>query len=248
VTAFTRVWHKGVDAVLGEPAGQAGPAGQVAWLGSVEMLEFDVLSTNADGTGELRVAHDAGDLGLARDLGDVLSALGDPRFASHRFNVDLKRAGYELRTLAAVGEAGLTGRVLISSMDPGSLAVIRAADPAVAVGWSVPRVSRDYTAQSSTRLLALAALVWYRVALPGRVGRALAGGRCDAIMAHWRVVTPRLVAAVAAAGGELYVWTVDDAREIVRLRGLGVTGVISNEPALFAGAGAGFELDDGRTT
>ena len=33
-------------------------------------------------------------------------------------------------------------------------------------------------------------------------------------MAHWRVVTPALVRAVGEGGGELYVWTVDDARMI----------------------------------
>ena len=30
-------------------------------------------------------------------------------------------------------------------------------------------------------------------------------------MAHWRLATPRLARAIRAAGGELYVWTVDDA-------------------------------------
>ena len=35
-------------------------------------------------------------------------------------------------------------------------------------------------------------------------------------MAHWRLVTPRLVRSVRRAGGELYVWTVD---ELPRLRG-----------------------------
>jgi glycerophosphoryl diester phosphodiesterase len=53
-------------------------------------------------------------------------------------------------------------------------------------------------------------------------------------MAHWRLVSPALVTAIAAAGGELYVWTVDDAPEIGRLRSLGVTGVITNDPRLFA--------------
>jgi glycerophosphoryl diester phosphodiesterase len=53
-------------------------------------------------------------------------------------------------------------------------------------------------------------------------------------MSHWRLVTPALVRAVARAGGELYVWTVDDAERISHLRRLGVTGVISNDPRLFA--------------
>jgi glycerophosphoryl diester phosphodiesterase len=53
-------------------------------------------------------------------------------------------------------------------------------------------------------------------------------------MAHWALVTPRLVDAVGGAGGELYVWTVDDARRIEALERLGVTGVITNDPRLFA--------------
>jgi glycerophosphoryl diester phosphodiesterase len=53
-------------------------------------------------------------------------------------------------------------------------------------------------------------------------------------MVHHKLVTPRLVAAVAAAGGELYVWTVDDAERIRALESMGVTGVITNDPRLFA--------------
>ena len=52
-------------------------------------------------------------------------------------------------------------------------------------------------------------------------------------MAHWRLVTPRARRAVRGAGGELYVWTVDDAARIARLEALGVTGVITNDPRLF---------------
>jgi glycerophosphoryl diester phosphodiesterase len=55
-------------------------------------------------------------------------------------------------------------------------------------------------------------------------------------MAHWRLVTPALVDTVAAGGGDLYVWTVDHAPRIQELRSLGVTGVISNDPRLFAAA------------
>jgi glycerophosphoryl diester phosphodiesterase len=57
-------------------------------------------------------------------------------------------------------------------------------------------------------------------------------------MAHWALVTPRLARGVREAGGELYVWTVDDARRIAALERLGVTGVITNDPRLFAGDAA----------
>jgi glycerophosphoryl diester phosphodiesterase len=53
-------------------------------------------------------------------------------------------------------------------------------------------------------------------------------------MAHWLLVSRRLVEVVHAEGGEVYVWTVDDARRIERLRGLGVHAVITNDPRLFS--------------
>jgi glycerophosphoryl diester phosphodiesterase len=228
-----RVGHKGADGIV---AGNT-PASFDAAIGAgVEMIEFDVLSANVDGTGELLVAHDYERLGGggAPTLAEALAHLRTEPFADVLLDVDLKLPGYELRTVGALREAGLLDRSLISSMYAASLARIRAAEPGVRLGLSVPRVRRDYTADRRTRHLAVAIGLAYRAALPGLAGRAIAAGRYDAIMAHWRLVSPALVAAVAAAGGELYVWTVDDAPEIGRLRRLGVTGVITNDPRLFA--------------
>jgi glycerophosphoryl diester phosphodiesterase len=81
---------------------------------------------------------------------------------------------------------------------------------------------------------ALAGLAAMRAWLPGAAGRRLRGGECDAVMAHWRLVTPRLLRAVRDAGGELYVWTVDDAARMRALEALGVSGIITNDPRLFA--------------
>jgi glycerophosphoryl diester phosphodiesterase len=69
--------------------------------------------------------------------------------------------------------------------------------------------------------------------LPRRARAALERGLVDAIMAHWRVVTPALVRAVRECDGELYVWTVDDAARIASLMALGVSGIITNDPRLF---------------
>jgi glycerophosphoryl diester phosphodiesterase len=125
-------------------------------------------------------------------------------------------------------------RALISSQYRSSLATIRAAEPAVRLGWSVPKVRRDPFRSKAMIVPALAAVQAWRLGFPPYAAKAIGGGVCDAIMAHWRLVTPRLARAVREAGGELYVWTVDD---LVRLRAferLGVTGVITNDPRLFA--------------
>jgi glycerophosphoryl diester phosphodiesterase len=233
VTPLLRVGHKGADGIV---VGNTAASFDAAIAAGVEMIEFDVLSANVDGTGELFVAHDYDRLatGEAPRLVDALEHLRQDPFADVLLDVDLKLPGYELRTLDALRQAGLLERSLVSTMYRSSLGLIRAAAPTVRLGWSVPRVRRDYTADPRTRALAVGIGIGYRAALPYVAARAIARGRCDALMAHWRLVSPELVRAIAATGGELYVWTVDDAPEIGRLRRLGVTGVITNDPRLFA--------------
>jgi glycerophosphoryl diester phosphodiesterase len=78
-------------------------------------------------------------------------------------------------------------------------------------------------------------LAWIaRDGLPKRAATAIRSGRCDALMVHWRLVSEALVDATSAAGGELYVWTVDDLLRLRELEAMGVTGVITNDPRLFA--------------
>jgi glycerophosphoryl diester phosphodiesterase len=175
---------------------------------------------------------------------EALAHLVQPQFAALELDVDLKLPGYELRALAALEEFGVLGRSLISSMYLTSLAILRGARPQQRLGWSVPRVRRDYTTDLLTRVPALAIASGYRMLFP-RVARAvLRERRCDAIMAHWRIVTPALVRAVAGAGGELYVWTVDDPLRIAALERLGVTGVITNDPRLFVVAAEAAAAED----
>jgi glycerophosphoryl diester phosphodiesterase len=80
----------------------------------------------------------------------------------------------------------------------------------------------------------MAALVYLRAVLPVHAARAIRAGEVDALMAHWRLATPRLARSIREAGGELYVWTVDELPRIRALEGIGVTGVITNDPRLFA--------------
>jgi glycerophosphoryl diester phosphodiesterase len=149
-------------------------------------------------------------------------------------DVDIKLPGYELRVVELLRSAGLVGRTLVSGMFPAALDLVRRAEPGLRLGWSVPRVRRDYTTDMLTAIPALAMLTGYRAMLPRRAREALRERRFDAIMAHWRVVTPALLRAVRDGGGELYVWTVDDVRMIDRLTSMGVDGIITNDPRLFS--------------
>ncbi len=73
-----------------------------------------------------------------------------------------------------------------------------------------------------------------RARLPRQAAARIRAGRCEAIMSHRILISGRLVRAVHAAGGQVYVWTVDDARRIQALERLGVDGVITNDPRLFS--------------
>jgi glycerophosphoryl diester phosphodiesterase len=232
-----RVGHKGAAHI--EP-GNTLASFDAALQHGVDMIELDVLSEHPDGSGRLLVAHDYEDMRSRSplELERALEHLAAERFAGIDLDVDVKLPGYELRVLAALRERELVPRTLISGMFPAALARIRAAEPALRLGWSVPRVRRDYTTDMLTAIPALAMLTGYRATLPRRARIALRAGRFDAIMAHWRVVTPALVRAVAEGGGELYVWTVDDARMIAKLTDMGVDGIITNDPRLFSRTGS----------
>jgi glycerophosphoryl diester phosphodiesterase len=227
-----RVGHKGADHIS---PGNTQASFDAALAAGVDMIEFDVLSERQDGSGRLLLAHDYGALraGPPVTLEEGLEHLKGSAFADVELDVDLKIPGYELRVLEALRDAGLVERALVSSTYRASLAILRAAEPGLRLGWSVPRLRRDYTSNPVTAGPALAVLSTYRAWLPRLAATALRERHCDALMAHWRLVTPRLLRAVARGGGELFAWTVDDAREIARLEALGVSGVISNDPRLF---------------
>jgi glycerophosphoryl diester phosphodiesterase len=228
-----RVGHKG--AALIEPGNTLASFDAAARHG-VDMIELDVIAEHPAGGGRLLVAHDYEDIGSrpAIEFEQALEHLAGVAFAGIEIDVDIKLPGYELRVLDALRASGLAPRTLISGMFPDGLAKIREAEPELRLGWSVPRVRRDYTTDVLTAIPALAMLTGYRATLPRRARTALQAGRFDAIMAHWRVVTRGLVRAVAEGGGELYVWTVDDSRMIERLTAMGVDGIITNDPRLFS--------------
>jgi glycerophosphoryl diester phosphodiesterase len=53
-------------------------------------------------------------------------------------------------------------------------------------------------------------------------------------MAQYRLADGRLLEDVQARGGRLYAWTVNERAAIQRLRGIGVHGITTADPRLFA--------------
>jgi glycerophosphoryl diester phosphodiesterase len=186
----------------------------------VDMVEFDVRMWR----GELVLAHTLLDARLGRSvaLHDALAHLTAPAFEGVDLNVDVKRTGYERQLVDELRGARLLDRALISSQVPMVLDRVRELEPdvrtGISVGGRVARLSHRYRD-------------WRLHVLDG-----LAARRWDALMAQHRLVDERLLDAVVSRGASLYAWTVNERSCIESLQRLGVHGITTADPRLFAPA------------
>jgi glycerophosphoryl diester phosphodiesterase len=182
------------------------------------MIEFDVRAWR----GELVLAHTILHARCRRNvrLHDALAYLSSPRFRDVDLNVDLKHPGCESALLAELRHWGLLERTLISSQVPEVLDRVRELDGRARVGISVGnRIARLSRRWRDWR---------------GQVLEGLASCRWDALMAQHRLVDRALLEDVSARRALLYAWTVDERVAIQRLLGLGVHGIATGDPRLFA--------------
>jgi glycerophosphoryl diester phosphodiesterase len=228
-----RVGHKGAEHVA---PGNTFESFQAALDLRVDMIEFDVIRLRG---GELVLAHDLEDAAerTPHGLAEGLDHFAGEAYADTELDVDLKAPGYEREVVDGIRARGLADRTLISSQYVESLELIGRIAPEIRRGWSVPKVRRDWT-KSALAPAALVAARLIALRLPRQAARLIAAGGAEALMSHFILVTPRLVQAVQGAGGQLYVWTVDDPKRIAWLEAIGVDGVITNDPRLFEPAPA----------
>ena len=184
----------------------------------VDVVEFDVRACH----GRLILAHTVLHARKPDNvrLDEALAYLASRRFSALELNVDVKHRGCESALLDELRRFGLLDRALISSQVPAVLDRTRALEPRARVGISIggraARVSRRWKD-------------WRAQVLAG-----LAGRRWDALMAQHRLVDESLLAEVTARGGLLYAWTVNHRAGIDRFRRLGVHGIATADPRLFA--------------
>ena len=122
--------------------------------------------------------------------------------------------------MAALRAAGLIDRPARRSQFARCLDRVRRVEPSARVGISVG----GWLSRRRHR--------WNRRVVQ-RLIDAIESGRFDCLMAHHRLVDSELVARMAAAGGEVYAWTVDSESIIERLALTGVAGITTNDPRLF---------------
>jgi glycerophosphoryl diester phosphodiesterase len=184
----------------------------------VDMVEFDVRGH----CGELVLAHTILDAHRRRrvSLSAALGHLSSRRFHDVEINVDVKHVGCESVLLDGLRHAGMLSRALVSSQVPAVLDRVRELEPSaltgISVGGKVARLSGRWQDWRSQVLAGLASRRW------------------DALMAQHRLVDERLLEDVVSLDGRLYAWTVNDRNIIQSLRKLGVHGITTADPRLFA--------------
>lgn len=209
-----RIGHGGASALA--PANTLASFDAAVELG-IDMVEFDLRGCR----GELVLAHTVWHArqGCVR-LREALAHLSRSRFADVELNVDVKHPGCESALLEALRTAGLLERTLVSSQVPQVLDRFRGLEPrlrlGISVGGRLARMSRRWRD-------------WREQVLGG-----LAAGRWDALMAQYRLVDGRLLEDVEARQARLYAWTVNERAAIERLRWIGVHGITTADPRLFA--------------
>ncbi|MET0751523.1 MAG: glycerophosphodiester phosphodiesterase [Solirubrobacterales bacterium] len=246
-----RIGHKGADALV---QGNTLESFAAAVEAGVDAIEFDVLRPRGDfdqasdwrrtpagpgrASGPLLVAHDWGDASRRRPLTleAALDALAEPPFERLRFDLDLKVAGREDEVIAALRERGLGERAMTSTMELESVVYLRDAAPELDRGWTLPKVSRDWSRSPWLRPVFLAGSASLRARLPSLVRRRAPELGIRAVWIFHPLITGRLLESAHSVGVQVIAWTVDDPERIARLRGLGVDGICTNDPRLLAGA------------
>jgi glycerophosphoryl diester phosphodiesterase len=228
-----RVGHKGADLV--EP-GNTRASFEAALEHGVDMIEFDVLRLP---DGRLVLAHDYEDAErqTLMTMDEGLDLFATEAYAGVELDVDMKIPGYEREVAEGLERRGLLERSIVSTTYMRSIDRLGELGTGVRRGWSIPRAKRDYTRSPLAPFVYVYAR-WWRRKLPPRIAALVRSGRCEGVMVHFLLSSPRLVEQVQSAGGFVYVWTVDDPRRIRQLEAIGVDGVITNDPRLFEPAPA----------
>jgi glycerophosphoryl diester phosphodiesterase len=230
--AFRRIGHKGADSIA---PGNTIDSFIAAIDHGVDMIEIDVLRVRE---GRLVIAHDHHDA-LARmplDLSDALDAFLEPPLDKVEIDCDLKLAGREAELAGALAGRGLLERAMVSTMETESLLKLRRLEPDLRLGWTYPKTRRDWTQYGWAKPAVAAGLLALRRRFPAILAAKAPELGVDAVWAYQAIVTPRLVQAARDLEIELIAWTVDDAARIRELAAMGVDGICTNDPRLFAAA------------
>jgi glycerophosphoryl diester phosphodiesterase len=232
------VGHKGADLIAPGNTVESFRAGVEA---GVDTVELDVVwladaHLPLEQRHPLVVAHDWEDAARRTPLKltEALDAFLEPPLDRVEIDLDLKLPGREEEVVEAIRERGLLERTMISTMEGHTLKRILELEPNLRRGWTYPKTTRDWRSTPWARPLLPLALAGMRARLPGWAAEKLPQFGVFAMWVYHPLVSARLARICALAGVELIAWTVDDEQRMRKLVAMGVDGLVSNDPRLYA--------------
>lgn len=221
-----RIGHRGAAALAPENSLEA--IALAVELGC-DLVEFDVHAVG----GSLVVVHDRPQAEhQLPSLDDVLEFLRGTAAGVH---LDLKARGAEPAVAEALRQHALVDRTVVSSFRAATLRALHGVEPALRLGKTYPQDRTGLTKRPIFHPPARVVVRALKRTLPRRIGALLRAARATAAVLYWEVLTAAVVARCHAVGAPVLAWTVDDPEVVPWLDGLGVDGVVTNDPRIFGG-------------
>jgi glycerophosphoryl diester phosphodiesterase len=245
-----RVGHKGADGIV---PGNTIESFRAAVEVGVDVIEFDVLrppedfadgtdwrtaqAGPADGSGPILVAHDWAAVRRANEpltLDQALDAFTEPPLDQVMLDLDIKICGREDEIAEAIRSRGLASRTMTSGTEIPTIRMLGEIAPELSRGWTIPRVTRDWTKSRAGKPLVLAGMAALRARLPRRVRREAPQLGVESIWVHHGLASAALAEAAHDAGCILVAWTVDEIARMRAVAAMGADGICTNDPRLFS--------------
>ena len=244
-----RIGHRGAAAIAPENTLRGFEA---AIEVGVDWIEFDVLDLD-DGTLVLAHSNDLHEVSHGAQRGlvrtqtlDVLRLFAPElptldealAFFAERpevgLHLDLKTYAHGREIAEALGRHGVSERTLVSSHRWQSLVDLAAHAPAVTRGLTYPEDRLGISKRKALLPVLGAAVLTMRSTLPRRIGRWLDRAGASVAVLHQVMVSRAVIERCHGRGVPVIAWTVDDPVRARRLAALGVDGIVSNDPRIFA--------------
>jgi glycerophosphoryl diester phosphodiesterase len=221
-----RVGHRGAPVFAAENTLESLAAAADA---GVDAVEVDVVGLT---DGRVVLAHSLRE--LAPNAATLDAALELVATRGIGIQIDVKGRGHEREIAAAVARYGLIEHAFVSSFSLATLRAVAAAEPLLRRSVTYPDDRYGLSDRRLVRPVIGPSLAALRSLLPARLPRWLRAVGASAATLHWTVVSETVLRRCHALGAAVYAWTVDDRDAVERLSKLGVDGIITNDPRVFA--------------
>ena len=221
-----RIGHRGAAALA--PANTIAAVEAALALG-VDMVELDVLG-RPDRTLVLGHSHRELEAEPAA-LEDVFAFLSEQSPGTGLL-ADVKGGGFERELVEALRRHDLVGRAVASTYGLGTLRALRELEPGLTRSRTYPPSRLGLGRRRFVPVFG-PVRAGLRLTLPSRIEAIVGEAEVSATTLDHRLITRAAVERCHSRGVAVLAWTVNDRAALRKLDGLGVDGVITDDPRLF---------------